>query len=67
MALPQNSSISLHTSALDPKALDLGETISEGNFGVVYKGKYLDKPVAIKQFKGQQQQSEFENEIKLIS
>ncbi len=53
------------TQLLEEKNITIGDAVSEGNFGVVYKGQLLSTKVAIKQLKGEQ--SEFEKEIQFVS
>jgi serine/threonine protein kinase len=60
---PSSSKSSL--KLLDEKSIKIGEKLSEGNFGIVYKGQLLYTTVAIKQLKGDQ--SEFEKEIEFVA
>ena len=56
----------INTFTIDKKDLKLIEPISEGAFGVVHLGKYMEKEVAVKIFKKKDKKINMENFLKEV-
>ncbi|KAL0485125.1 shkA [Acrasis kona] len=51
---------------VEAQEIEFHSKISEGSFGVVFRGKYVDSKVAIKMIKRQESEVEFEHEVRML-
>ncbi|XP_066159138.1 mitogen-activated protein kinase kinase kinase 7-like [Euwallacea fornicatus] len=56
-----------NTREIDPDELDVHEAVGEGSFGVVYKGLWNEKPVAIKHITRDAEKQSFLVEVRQLS